>query len=341
MLTKYLVTGAAGHLGSAVVSELLAAGCQDVRVLVLPGDHTAAALPDGVEQIEGDVLDLAALEKIFDVPYGTETIVIHCAGIVSTSMKFTKKLYEVNVLGTKNIVDLCISKNVKKLIYVSSIHAMPTLPRGQTMAEINCFDPDKVIGPYAKTKAEATAYVLAAAKKGLDAVIVYPCGIVGPYDFGQSNNITQLILQYCQGKMPVGLKSGFDFVDVRDVARGIVQATERGARGEGYILGNRQVSVPEMFALLQRETGNKRTRFFAPMWLAKAGLPLASLYYKLKHQRPLFCSYSLHTLGCNSCYSHAKAERELGYKARPFEETIHDTIAWLKTQGLLSSLKKC
>ncbi|SHI13440.1 dihydroflavonol-4-reductase [Sporobacter termitidis DSM 10068] len=333
MRTKYLVTGAAGHLGSAVVRELISSDLRDIRVLVMPGDKAAARLPDGVEQVKGDLLDKASLSEFFAVPEETETIVIHCAGIVSTSMKASKRLHDVNVGGTKNIVDMCVQQNVKKLVYVSSIHAMPTLPDGQPMSEIETFDPAKVVGPYAKTKAEATAYVKEAVKNGLNATIVYPCGILGPYDYGKSNNITQLIIAYCMGKMPVGLKSRFDFVDVRDVAKGIAAAAQRGGAGEGYILGNRQVSVSEMFDLFHKETGGRRTRFFAPMWLARAGLPLTALYYRFRRQQPLFCAYSLHTLGGNSLYSHAKASRDLGYRPRPFEETIRDTIAWLKGEG--------
>jgi dihydroflavonol-4-reductase len=327
------VTGAAGHVGSAVIRVLLDSGRRDIRVLVMPGDKSASSLPPGIEQVAGDLLDHDALKRFFDVPEGSEIVVIHCAGIVSTSMKSSRKLYEVNVTGTRNIVDTCLLSHVKKLVYVSSIHAMPTLPHGQIMTEIDAFDPEKVVGPYAKTKAEATAYIGAAVKKGLNATVVFPCGILGPYDFARSNNITQLIIQFCRGKMPIGVKSRFDFVDVRDVAQGIVAAADKGRPGEGYILGNRQVSVPEMFDLFHKETGGKRTRFFAPMWLCKAGLPFTALYYKLRRRRPLFCTYSLHTLGENSLYSHTKASKELGYKARPFEETIRDTIAWLKGEG--------
>jgi dihydroflavonol-4-reductase len=333
MSIKYLVTGATGHLGSAVVSELLASGLQDIRVLVMPGDPAASRLPAGLERTEGDILDSAALDRFFDVPHSEETVVIHCAGIVSTSMKFSRKLHDVNVTGTKNIVDRCAALQIKKLVYVSSVHAMPTLPEGRVMTEIDAFDPDKVVGPYAKSKAEATAYVSAAVKGGLNAVLVFPAGILGPNDYARSNNITQLILEFCRGKMPFGVKSRFDFVDVRDVARGIVAAADKGRVGEGYILGNRQVSVPEMFDLFHKETGMRRTRFFAPLWLCRAGLPVMSLYYRLRRQKPLFCAYSLQTLGGNSLYSHDKAARELGYRTRPIAETIRDTIAWLKGEG--------
>ena len=333
MNVKYLVTGAAGHLGSAVVSELKETGRRSLRVLVMPGDKTADKLPDDIEKVVADLLDESALDTFFDVPEGTQLVVIHCAGLVTTSMKFSRKVYDVNVTGTQNIVDRCLLKNVSKLVYVSSIHAMPTLPDGQTMTEIEQFDPSKVVGPYAKTKAEATAYVREAVGRGLDATIIFPCGIVGPYDQGKTNNITQLIVEFSRGKMPFGIRSRFDFVDVRDVARGIVAAAHLGRKGEGYILGNRQVSIPDMFKLLSRETGKKRTKFFVPMWLARAGLPFSALYYKFKRRKPLFCAYSLHTLGSNSLYSHEKAARELGYKARPFEETIRDTVAWLRGQG--------
>lgn len=218
MSIKYLVTGATGHLGSAVVSELLASGRQDIRVLVMPGDPAASRLPAGLERTEGDILDSAALDRFFDIADGGDTVVIHCAGIVSTSMKFSRKLYDVNVTGTKNIVDRCAALQIRKLVYVSSVHAMPTLPEGHVMTEIDAFDPDKVVGPYAKSKAEATAYVSAAVKDGLNAVVVFPAGILGPNDYARSNNITQLILEFCRGKMPFGVKSRFDFVDVRDVA---------------------------------------------------------------------------------------------------------------------------
>jgi dihydroflavonol-4-reductase len=332
METIYLVTGATGHLGSAVVKELISGGEQNIRALAMPNDKAIPNLPENVGLTLGDILDVEALNQFFDTPQGFEVIVLHCAGIVSTSMKADRRIFDVNVGGTKNIVDICMKKGVKKLVYVSSIHAMPTLPHGQIMTETETFDPQTVIGPYAKSKAEATAYVKRAAERGLDATIVFPCGIIGPYDYGRSY-VTQLIINFCRGGMPMGVRSRFDFVDVRDVAKGIIAAAQKGKSGAGYILGNREVSVPEMFELFHKTTGKRRTRFFAPMWLAKASVPFCALYYKLRRQIPLFNTYSLQTLSCNSCYSHERAANELGYKPRPFEETISDTIAWLKGQG--------
>ncbi|MHC1772201.1 MAG: NAD-dependent epimerase/dehydratase family protein [Flexilinea sp.] len=327
----YLVTGAAGHLGNTITRQLIAGG-RKVRALVLPGDKTAERLPKEIEKCKGDLLDQTSLQQLFDVGKDQSVTVIHCAGIVTTSSKYQQIVHDVNVTGTKNIVDLCNSAKVKKLVHISSVHAIPVLPDGETMTEVESFDPDDVVGPYAKTKAEATAYVLGAIKSGLDASIIYPGGICGPYDYGRSH-VTQLIIDFFRGRMPIGIHGGFDFVDVRDVASGVISCCDKGKPGEGYILTNRYVSVPEMLELFHKFTGKKRTKIYIPIWLANAFVPLCDLYYRIKKQPPIFNSYSLHTISVNSDYSHARASRELGYTVRPFTETVRDTIEWLKSEG--------
>lgn len=327
----YLVTGAAGHLGNVVVRELIAKG-QQVRAFVLPKDEAVEKLPDGTKVCFGDVLDKVSLQRFFDVPEDAEVIVIHCAGIVSTASKYQQNVYDVNVMGTKNVVDMCRAKKIKKMVHISSVHAIPVLPGRQLMTEVDSFDPDKVLGPYAKTKAEATDYVLEAVKRGLDASIIYPCGICGPYDYGRGH-MTQLLIDFYQGRLPMGIHGGFDFADVRDIATGVISCCIKGKNGEGYILGNRYVSVREMLGLFHEITGKKRTKIYVPMWLAKASVPFFTLYYKLRRQTPLYSSYSLHTLSVNSNYSHEKAARELGYTVRPFEKTVKDTFEWLKNEG--------
>lgn len=348
----YLVTGAAGHLGSAVVRALLACRRDDaagrirnnaasnireggacrIRALVMPGDPATAKLPAEVERCPGDLLDPASLDTFFAVPAGTGLKVVHCAGIVSTRSDFCQKMYDVNVQGTKNILAACVRHSVRKLVYVSSVHAIPLLPDGTTMQEVLCFDAATVNGPYARTKAEATASVLQAAAEGLDATIVCPTGIIGPYDSGRGH-ITQLIIDFCHGRLPAIVPGGFDFVDVRDVAAGIVAALAHGKPGESYILGNRFVSAAELLDLLQAVTGRRRTRIVLPLWLARAFVPLLGLYYRLRGQTPLVNAYSLSTLTDNSDYSHEKAARELGYTARPMQETLRDTVDWLKQEG--------
>ncbi len=329
--TLYLVTGAAGHLGSTVVRELCARG-QRVRALVLLGDQAAAYLPSEAEIYYGDVTDPEGLAGFFAAPEGERRIVIHAAGIVSIASRFDPKVQRVNVQGTKNVVDLCMQTGVDKLVHVSSVHAIPELPHGQTVTEISHFDPDKVVGLYAKTKAEATQYVLDAASRGLNASVVHPSGITGPYDRGRGH-LTQLLVDYCNGSLSAGVHGGYDFVDVRDVASGIISCCEKGRSGECYILSNRYFEIGELFEIFSKVTGRRRIKTMLPMWFAKSTAGLSELYYRLKKQPPLYTAYSLYTLSSNALFSNQKARRELDYSTRPFDQTIADTLLWLTELG--------
>jgi nucleoside-diphosphate-sugar epimerase len=177
----YCVTGSAGHLGSHVVKALLERG-DAVRALVLPGERCPDYVPGSgqLTEIEGDVRDASALMRLME-GCGGEAVVIHCAGIVEISGRANRRLHDVNVGGTENVLSACKQYGARRLVYVSSVHAIPILPSGQTMREIDAFSPDDVAGPYDKSKAEATQLVLDAVKDGLDAVCVHPAGIIGPH----------------------------------------------------------------------------------------------------------------------------------------------------------------
>ncbi|MDR0917429.1 MAG: NAD-dependent epimerase/dehydratase family protein [Oscillospiraceae bacterium] len=328
MSELYLVTGAAGHLGGALLRALAAQG-KSVRALVLAGERH---LPEGdVEIVYGDVCDTASLEPLFDAQ-GRELIVIHAAGIVSIASKFRQIVYDVNVTGTKNIVDMCVKHSVKKLVYVSSVHAIPEKRKGDVITEIARFNPDDVIGLYAQTKSEATQYVLDAAANGLDASVVHPSGIIGPGDYG-AGHTTALIIDFCKKRLTSATNGGYDFADVRDVAGGIVACCARGRRGECYILSNRYVSVHDLLYIVHEVTGVREIKNFLPLWFVKLTAPLAETFYKLTHTPPLFTSYSIYTLNSNALFSHAKADAELGYTTRDLRETITDTVAWLREHG--------
>ncbi|MEG1175595.1 MAG: NAD-dependent epimerase/dehydratase family protein, partial [Ruthenibacterium sp.] len=294
MSVEYLITGAAGHLGSTILQQLVQEK-QTVRALVLPGDACAARLPKEVTLFYGNVTDPASLAEFFgDEKDGVQRVVIHAAGIVTISSKYDARVHAVNVCGTQNIVEQCELHHVKKLVYVSSVHAIPERPRGETCVETNDFDPDKVVGLYAKTKAEATACVLAAAARGLDASVVHPSGICGPNDMAGTGHVVQLLLDYCNGSLMAGLKGGgYDFVDVRDVADGVLRCCEKGARGACYILSNRFFTIQDLLELFHTVTGLRRVRTYLPLWFAKLTAPVAELYYKLLHQPPLYTVYSM------------------------------------------------
>ena len=327
----FIVTGAAGHLGSHVVNELLTQG-RHVRALVLPHE----SCPDFIEEnrhllreYTGDVCDPDSLVKVFSDISSGNLIVIHCAGIVSITKKENPRVYAVNVGGTANILDACKKYNVNRLVYVSSVHAIPPLPHGQIMREVDAFDPDSVPGYYDKTKALATQLVLDAAASGLDAVVVHPSGIVGPQGLS-TGNMARLMTLYVLGKLPVAVHGGFDFVDVRDVAKGIIAAVTGAKSGECYILSNRYVDLREMFDTLSKAVAVKRLKMYLPLWIAKAFAPFAEIYYRLSHTAPLFTRYSLFTLSGNAVYSHEKASRDFGYCTRSLKDTLNDTALWIK-----------
>lgn len=325
MKKLYIITGANGHLGNTLI-RLLEQAEADIRGLILPGEE-----PEGggrVRYIKGDVRDIDSLRPLFADTEGAEAYVIHAAGIVDISEEVSPRLYEVNVNGTKNVIALCKEYGVKRLVYVSSVHAIPETDSMSVLAEVKEFSPEKVVGGYARTKAEATQAVLDAVKDGLDAVIVQPSGIIGPYD-NSGNHLVQLVTDYLGGRIPVCVKGGYDLVDVRDVAYGCLMAAEKGKSGECYILSNRHYEIKEVLKMVRKIAGGRRIPVI-PSWAAHLAAPLMQLHAKRKKERPLYTSYSLYALKSNDKFSHEKAVRDLGYQPRDIYETLKDTVRWQK-----------
>lgn len=328
MKRVYIITGANGHLGNTIIRKLSSEKVE-MRALVLPHEVTKKLVELGCTVFFGNVCNKDDIDTLFAGTEKAEVIVIHCAGIISIATKVSKLVYDVNVNGTKNVVDKCLANNVKRLIHVSSVHAIPELKKGQTIVEVDKFDPDLVKGEYAKTKSIATQYVLDKTKEGLNAVVVHPSGIVGPYDYGRGH-LTQLIQDYFSKKLTALVDGGYDFADVRDVANGIIAAIEKGRSGECYILANKYISVRDLMAIVATYSPRKPITTILPIWFAKLTAPLAELYYKIRKKTPLYTSYSLYTLLSNSVFSYEKAAKELGYVPRDMHDTVKDTIAWMR-----------
>ena len=232
MSKTYIITGANGFLGNNIVHELnRTEPSAEIRALVSSPNHADALAGLNCQIFAGDVTKPETLDPLFDIPESGEIYVIHCAAIVYIKSKPNPAVYQVNVLGTKNIVEKTLELGAN-LVYVNSVHALPELPNNAEITEIRDFDPSKVVGEYAKSKAEAARYVLEAVQnRGLDACIVHPSGIIGPYDF-KTSHLTQLIIDAATGRLRAGVKGGYDFVDVRDVTNGILAACEKGKPGE-------------------------------------------------------------------------------------------------------------
>ena len=329
MKKLYIVTGALGHLGSTIIRYLRNEDCE-IRGLILPCDD--ATNSSQTTYFKVDVTKPDTLEPLFDNISDFEVTVIHTAAIISIGEKITPHLYDVNVNGTKNIINLCIKHRVKRLVHVSSVHAIPELEGGACISEVDSFSAEAVQGAYSKTKAEASQAVMDAVKAGLDAVIVHPSGIIGPYDNGD-NHLVQLINMYITGKLPAGISGGYDFVDVRDVAKGCILAADAGQAGKCYILSNCYCSVKELLEMTRKVTGGKKIVCF-PILLAKVALPFFELFAKMRKTRPLYTRYALYTLSSNGNFSHKRASFELGYSPRDLQTTVRDTVRWLEGENV-------
>ncbi len=331
--TIYLVTGAAGFLGGTICRQLVERGDR-VRAFVLPGDRAARFIPKEAEICEGDLCDRESLERFFTVPKGTETIILHIASIVTVNPDYNQKLMDVNVGGTKNIIDMCLEhKECKKLVYCSSTGAIPELPKGTPIKETTYFNKNLVLGCYSQSKALATQAVLDAVKyKGLNACVIHPSGILGPEDFAVGET-TKTAIDIIKGAMPVGIAGSFNLCDVRDLAAGAIAAADKGKCGECYILANEEVSFKDFSQMLVEEAGCKKLKMFLPIKVANFIAKTLEKKAKKKGEKPLMTTFSVYNLARNNCFDSSKARKELGYTTRSYRDTLHDEIRWLKSEG--------
>lgn len=340
--TVYLVTGAAGFLGSHVCDELLERG-EQVRALVLPGDKSAIHIPSAVEIVEGNLCDVDSLEAFFSIPEGDESIVIHCASMVTTNVEFSQKLMDVNVGGTKNVIDRCLEHSeCRKMVYVSSTGAIPEQPKGTAIRETDHFTPvdEKTqVGCYSQSKALATQEVLDACRtKNLRACVVHPSGILGPRDYAIGET-TGTVIKIMNGEMPVGMGGSFNLCDVRDLAHGCVAAADKGKVGECYILANKEVTLKEVCGMLHDASGCKTPLFYVPLSLAYRLAAQMERKAAKTGKKPLMTNFAVYNLDRNNTFDYSKAERELGYRTRPYAETMGDMARWLVEEGLVAGDK--
>ena len=335
----YLLTGAAGFLGSNICAQLLSEG-KKVRALVLPNDKSVKFIPKEVEVVIGDLCDEASLEPFFSVPEGCSSVIIHCASMVTVDPAFSEKLMAVNVGGTRNIISKVLAHpECEKMVYVSSTGAIPEQPHGTPITEVDKFtpcDPKKVVGAYSVSKATATQMVLDSVRvMGLNACVVHPSGILGPNDHAIGET-TGTVLQIIRGEMPMGMQGSFNLCDVRDLAAGTIAAIDKGRKGECYILANEPVTLKEMCDMINAECESKKIKFYLPLNLADKIAQGLEKQAEKTGKKPLMTTFSVYNLARNNVFDYSKARNELGYTTRSYQETIRDMVQWLKDEGLIS-----
>ncbi len=321
-----IVVGASGHLGNVLTRQLASGGA---KVRPLFRSPPPFSLPSGVEPYFCDLDDVDALAAAF---YGADTV-YHAAGLVAIGLNSYTKLYKANVLVTRNIINACLNAGVRRLAYAGTIEAFDLLSRSYPITERSPIDPDHTVMPYGKSKALAVLEVEEAVRtRGLNAVTVFPTGFIGPYDF-KISPMTSMVVDFLRGRIPASLTGGFDFVDVRDVALGMISAALNGKPGERYLLPGRYVTVAELFSLLEEITGKKGPRLMLPSGLSLVWGALAELFYALSGKQPRYTRQSLQILALGVTVSGELAFDRLGYAPRPLRRTLEDTVNWLLSAG--------
>jgi dihydroflavonol-4-reductase len=325
-----LITGATGHMGNVLARELLLRG-EKVRVFLLPKSYRGSLEGLDVEIFEGDILDYESLDKACK---GAD-VVYHLAAFISVLDSQKDLIRKVNVDGTKNVIRACLKNKVRRLVYTSTVHALRE-PRKGIPINTDCgFDSKNIRGEYDRTKAEASLAVQEAVKsQGLDAVIVCPTGVVGPYDF-QVSSFGQYLVNYFKIRQLMYVGGAYDFVDVRDAVSGIILAGQKGGKGETYLISGQAITIKEINEALGKAFGIPEPKVKVPFWLVMIGAVLAKVYYLITRQKPFLTPYALKTLQRNCEVDYKKSVEELGYSPRDVRTSIVDQVKWYKERGIV------
>lgn len=325
---RALVTGGGGRLGNVLVRRLLEKG-QKVRVLE-PGD-----LPESLEGLDVDFTSGSVLVES-DVARAVDgvDVVYHLAAKIDLRPKKDPLMHPINVEGTRNVVEACLSRGLR-LVHTSSHHAVEREPLDEPLTEDRPLALDEKCA-YHRSKAIGETIVLAGCERGLDAVIVNPGSMIGPYDFEPSLIGAALIDMYF-GRVPVLLDLLSDYVDVRDVADGMIAAAQRGRRGERYFLTGDVVPILEMVSVYGELTGARVPTRALPLWFGWVLLPFALAGAAISKKDPFITADMLRASVSNAVVSRDKATRELGYSVRPLQESLSDAVQWYRERGWLNA----
>jgi len=326
-----MVTGATGFVGSAVLRALVARG-ERVRVLVRPSSPRNNLAGVECDVVEGDMIHALGMEQALR---GVQRL-YHVAADYRLWARDPEELRRVNVQGARAVMEAALSARVERIVYTSSVATLRAADASTVVDETAPLSEAEAIGAYKQSKVAAERLVeRLVAERGLPAVIVSPSTPIGPRDI-KPTPTGRMVLEAAQGKIPAFVDTGLNLVHVDDVAEGHLAAMERGRIGERYILGGQDVTLREMLTEIAEMTGRKPPTLAlprAPLYpLAFAAEAIASVTGK----EPMLTRDALKMASHHMFFSSARAESELGYRARPYAEALRDAIAWFKEAGYLA-----
>jgi dihydroflavonol-4-reductase len=324
------VTGASGHLGNVLCRMLIESGFR-VRAFYHTSQKSLQDLP--LELIHGDVLNKDDLDRLIT---GCE-IVINSAAIISIHGDPKGIVFKTNTQGPANVLEVSKRKGVRKLIHISSVHAVLEIPLTLPYDETR---PYKKSSPpaYDYSKAIGEQIILNGAKEAsLEVVVLRPSCIIGPFDCKPSE-MGKALLDFYHQKIPVLPPGGYDFVDVRDVTRSIVSSIEKGLNGEIYLLSGKYYTLRELAQVIHRVTGKRVPKIALPFWLLQLAVPFHSVYCRLTGANPQITKESVIALRNGHPHMNSsKAIHQLGHSCRSIEESLHDFYEWQQKAGIISN----
>ena len=324
---KAFVTGATGFIGSNIVRALLKRGVK-VCALVRPNTNRDNLVGLDVELVEGDLLDFDSLKRGMD---GCGQV-YHVGALYSFWVRPRRLIYDVNVEGTRNVLQAAMDAKMEKVVYTSSVAALGLREDGQTADETTPVSFSNIIGDYKKSKYLAEQVALEFAQD-LPLVIVNPSFPVGPGDI-KPTPTGQTILDFLNRKMPAYVDTGMNVVDVEDVALGHLLAAEKGRVGERYILGGENLTMKQLLDLLAKITGLPAPRFRLPYYPILAMSFLNAGFCTLfpsctPRMTPQTIRMSRHLMFFNP----SKAVEELGFPQTPAGDALGKAVAWFEENG--------
>ena len=321
---RVLVTGATGFVGGNLVRTLLDRG-YDVRALVRPNSNALALEHLGVEEAQGDLRNRESIAKALKGCQG----VFHCAAMYTFWSRDPSEVYRVNVEGTKIIFEEARRAGVERAVYTSTVSTIG-LPKKGLGTEDTELRPRDLVGHYKKSKYLGEQEALAASRNGLPVVVVNPAAPIGPWDV-KPTPTGGIVLDFLCRRLPFYVRTGMNVIDVEDVAVGHALAMEKGAPGQRYILGNRNMTLLEILQALQTITGIRAPKMRIPLNLI---ILLGMIDYliegKLLKRKPRIPLEGMRVAKKPMYVSSAKAVRELGLPQTPVEEAFEKAVRWFR-----------
>ena len=326
---RVLVTGATGFIGGNLARQLCQRG-YEVRALVRPGSNTLTIDGTGVRRIPGDILDQESVARAIQ---GCEAV-FHCAAMYTFWTRDPGIVHRTNVEGTETVLRAALQEGVSRVVYTSTVSTIG-LSTGGLGTEETPVEPGHLVGNYKRSKYQAEQVALSMACEGLPVVVVNPTAPVGPWDI-KPTPTGRMLVDFLRGRMPAYLATGMNLVDVEDVAAGHILAMEKGETGQRYLLGNRNVTLKELFNMLQELTGLRAPRWRVPYWLAIGAGYLDQLVEgQLLRREPRIPLEGLKVAKKPMYVSCEKAVQELGQPQHPVEAALERAVTWFADHGYI------